>query len=429
MTNQQQDLDSDHDQNDFDEDFVPRVVVIGAGPIGLEAALYARYLGYEVAVIEKGMVADSLLRWGHVRMFSPFSMNSSPLGLAALRAQDEDAELPAPDAILTGREYAEAYLLPLSRSDLLRGCVMQQVKVVSVGRDGILKSDVRDVDRSDFRFRVLVETPAGEDVIDADVVLDTSGLTDQQNFVGHGGIPAVGELVCRAHFSHPLPDILGADRGQFANRRVLVVGSGYSAATNIVALDQLKLDAPETQVTWITRRECTATGPLPVCDDDRLPRRSELARTANSASHDHFDQTTIVSVAFDVLTREFTVSFGGKLTAERTFDQIIPNVGFRPDTGIFDELQIAVCPAIQAPMKTAEWISAAGPIDAVDQVSPGSHVLINPEPNFYVLGSKSFGRNSNFLLAIGLQQIRDVFTVIAEREDLDLYATMEKLAG
>lgn len=428
MTNQEQDLDPDHDE-DFDEDYVPRILVIGAGPIGLEAALYARYLGYEVAVIEQGTVADSVLRWGHVRMFSPFSMNSSALGVAALRAQHEDAELPEPDAILTGREYAEAYLLPLSRSDLLRGCVMQQVKVLSVGRDGILKTDVRDVDRSDFRFRVLVETPAGEDVIDADVVLDTTGVTGQQNFVGHGGMPAIGELVSRAHFSQPLPDILGADRERFANRRVLVVGSGYSAATNIVALDQLKSDAPDTQVTWITRRECPETGPLPISEDDRLPRRSELAQGANNASHDHFDQTAVISVAFDPLTHEFTVSFGGKLTGERTFDQIIPNVGFRPDTEIFGELQMAVCPASQAPLKTAEWIAAAGAIDALDQVAPGAHVLTNPEPNFYVLGSKSFGRNSNFLLAVGLMQIRDVFTVIADREDLDLYATMEKLAG
>mgnify|MGYP001811954268 CR=1 FL=1 len=54
-------------------------------------------------------------------------------------------------------------------------------------------------------------------------------------------------------------------------------------------------------------------------------------------------------------------------------------------------------------------------------------MLKHPEPDFFVLGSKSFGRCSNFLLAKGIEQVRDVYTLIAEREDLDLYKTMEHL--
>ena len=65
-----------------------KIAVLGAGPIGLEAALYARYLGYDVEIFERGQAAENVLRWGHVRMFSPFHMNRSPLGLAALTAQD-----------------------------------------------------------------------------------------------------------------------------------------------------------------------------------------------------------------------------------------------------------------------------------------------------------------------------------------------------
>ena len=50
--------------------------------------------------------------------------------------------------------------------------------------------------------------------------------------------------------------------------------------------------------------------------------------------------------------------------------------------------------------------------------------MLNPEPNFYILGSKSYGRGAQFLLSVGLEQIREVFTIIGEREDLDIYATM-----
>jgi len=39
-------------------------------------------------------------------------------------------------------------------------------------------------------------------------------------------------------------------------------------------------------------------------------------------------------------------------------------------------------------------------------------VLRNPEPDFYILGAKSYGTNSNFLLQVGHQQVRDVFRLI-----------------
>ncbi|MEX0711597.1 MAG: NAD-binding protein, partial [Pirellulales bacterium] len=65
-----------------------RIAVLGAGPIGLEAALYGRYLGYDVDVYERGGVARNLLDWGHVRLFTPFGGNRTALALAALAAQD-----------------------------------------------------------------------------------------------------------------------------------------------------------------------------------------------------------------------------------------------------------------------------------------------------------------------------------------------------
>ena len=61
-----------------------RIAIIGAGPIGLEAALLARQLGHDVHVFEKGHVAENILDWGHVQLFSPFGMNSSEWGRGAL---------------------------------------------------------------------------------------------------------------------------------------------------------------------------------------------------------------------------------------------------------------------------------------------------------------------------------------------------------
>src|SRR5919201_5949508 len=88
----------------------PRIAVLGAGPVGLEAALYARRLNLPVTVYERGRVGEHLLRWGHVRLFSPFGMNSTPLGRAAVQADDPRHEFPADDALLTGREHVARYL-------------------------------------------------------------------------------------------------------------------------------------------------------------------------------------------------------------------------------------------------------------------------------------------------------------------------------
>jgi hypothetical protein len=69
------------------------------------------------------------------------------------------------------------------------------------------------------------------------------------------------------------------------------------------------------------------------------------------------------------------------------------------------------------------------PADCLDQVSAGPEALLTPEPDFYVLGAKSYGRSSRFLIAAGLEQIRDLFTIIGDRADLDLYHATARPGG
>ncbi len=95
------------------------IAILGAGPVGIEAGLYARYLGYDVLILERKAVGAHVRCWNHLRMFSPFGQISSPLGRAALRAQDPDCDLPPSDMLLTGREWVERYLAPLAETDLL----------------------------------------------------------------------------------------------------------------------------------------------------------------------------------------------------------------------------------------------------------------------------------------------------------------------
>ena len=59
-----------------------RIAVLGAGPVGLDAALTARALGFPVTIYERGRVAEYVQRWGHVKLFTPFGMMATPLGRA-----------------------------------------------------------------------------------------------------------------------------------------------------------------------------------------------------------------------------------------------------------------------------------------------------------------------------------------------------------
>src|SRR5947208_2367074 len=108
----------------------PRLAILGAGPVGLEAALYAATLQLPFTVYEQGQVGEHLRRWGHVKLFSPFGMNATPLGLASLRQQG--VELPADGDSLTGREHLAGYLEPLALLPGLTERIQTGVRVMAV---------------------------------------------------------------------------------------------------------------------------------------------------------------------------------------------------------------------------------------------------------------------------------------------------------
>ncbi|HZL89579.1 MAG TPA: hypothetical protein VFB96_14540 [Pirellulaceae bacterium] len=423
-----------------------KIAILGAGPIGLEAALYARFLGYDVAIYEQGAdIAAAVQAWGHVKMFTPFGMNRSPLGLAALAAQDEAYRPPGDDELLTGRQWRDRYLVPLSKTDLLADHLRLGQRVLRIGKEQLHKGElVGDAERGDWPFRLLILDRQGVERIDhADVVIDASGVFfGPTAWFGEGGIPALGEMerMASGAIEHALPDLSGEDRQRYAGQHTLVIGAGYSAATNIVALAQLAREVPGTRVTWVTRgppfceQDSSVRGPIRIIPGDRLPQRDALAREANALSKDpacdvtHLPETVVHAVSKCSDDGPFHVRLIGRHCDTLSCDQIIANVGFRPDRAVYEELLIHECYASHGPMKLAAAMLSAASADCLDQKACGPLTLLNPEPNFYILGAKSYGRKSNFLLATGLAQIREIFTVIGDRPTLDLYSTPPRRA-
>jgi cation diffusion facilitator CzcD-associated flavoprotein CzcO len=254
-----------------------RVAVLGAGPIGIEAALYAKACGLAVSVFERGQVAEHLLRWGHVRLFTPFGFNTTALGLNILRGERRD--LPGETDIITGRQFREAYLVPLAESVELLESMNLQSAVLHIGRAWALKKTEPDDGRRPFRL--LVREASGAERIDtADVVLDSTGTYVTPNWLGAGNIPAVGELSARPHIAHGLEDILGERRDHYAGRSIVLIGDGYSAATTICSLATLAEEHPDTWVFWLTRGP--RGQPLPRIASDPFKERDRLAVRANT---------------------------------------------------------------------------------------------------------------------------------------------------
>ena len=412
-----------------------RIAVLGAGPIGLEVALYARFLGFRIDIYERGNVSENVRRWGHVRMFSPFGMNRSTLGVMALEAQDPRGELPAGDALLTGKQWSDHYLMPLGQTDLIADALHEQTTVLSVGREGLLKGDlIGDRSRAAFPFRILVEDRVGSQRMQtADIVIDTTGTYGNHNWVGQGGVPAVGELILEGHIEYSVVDVVDEERDKYAGQQVLLVGAGYSAATSALALAELARLHPDTHTIWITQGAAHSQngGPIQGISKDRLPEREVLASAANrlamqdpSSTLRYYPGTAIDRIVRDERSQRFTVSLTGTHAGEVQIDRIIANVGYHPDREIYRELQVHECYASEGPIKLAGELLRNRSADCLDQTSSGPESLLNPEPNFFILGSKSYGRGSQFLFSLGLHQIRDLFTIICGRRDLDLYQSV-----
>jgi hypothetical protein len=404
---------------------LPRVAVLGAGPIGLEAALYARRLDWPVTVYERGRVGEHVQRWGHVRLFSPFGMNATPLGRSAIQAEDPRHEFPADADCTTGREHLVAYLEPLAKTAVLAGCLRPDCQVLYVSRRGLLKGDsIGDGRRARQPFRLLVREGKGrEKTEEADVVLDCTGTYGRHRWLGDGGIPAVGEAAAEALIAYGLEDVLGGRKAVYAGKNMLVVGGGYSAATTACALARLAEDHPETWVIWLARG--ARTQPLPRIPGDPLKERDRLAVRANSLATrgdgnvEFHAQTFIEAVESAGPDKGFkvTVRCAGKVRTWEV-DRLIANVGYTPDTDLYRELQVHECYASLGPMNLAAALLKQGAADCLSIPPQGAAVLRNPEPNFFILGAKSYGRNSHFLLRNGFEQVREVFTLLTGNPEL-----------
>ncbi|HEX9656365.1 MAG TPA: hypothetical protein VGB89_05540 [Bacteroidota bacterium] len=392
------------------------LAVIGGGPIGIEAALRGISLDFDVHVYERGSIGENIRRWGHVRMFSPWKMNRSSLGKRMLEEHGKRIR-GKEDVCPTGDEYVRNYLLPLSRLPLLKKRLHTGMEVLSIGRETIGKNElIGNPKRAQHKFRLLMRNAKGKESVPLfDIVIDATGVYGNNNWMGNGGIPAIGEQVLHGEITYTIPDILGTDKHIYEGTRTLLVGSGHSAATSLVQFSRFIKESPESSLVWVTRSENEQ--PYEIFSDDALPLRSELGEKANVIAANpprnisFLPGCTVESISKRGKVFSVVVKQGDRKRTIKA-ENIIANVGYGPDNKIYRELQVHECWASRAPFKLAAALLGESSADCLTQKSHGADTLKNPEPNFFIIGNKSYGKNSAFLIRTGLEQIKEVYSLI-----------------
>jgi thioredoxin reductase len=393
----------------------PRIAILGAGPIGLEAALAAAECGLAFTLYEADPeVGGHVRRWGHVRTFTPWEMNVSDRAGRALA--ESELEAPRGPALPIGHELVERLLEPLASLPALAERLRLGARVVAVGRQGLLKHEEIGSDgRARRPFRLLVADRDGEERVElADVVIDCTGTYGNPNRLGDGGIPAAGEAAFEDRIVRSLPDVT-REAPEWAGRTILLTGAGHSAQTAARELAAFARGAPGTRVVWAVRSPAPSWG---VVADDPLPERAALNTAARELAG---GASGAVELRPGAVTEALTGRDGRMVATLRNgeveeveVDRVLALNGGVGDASLYRQLQVHECYATCGPIKlAAALIGESGGGDCLAQAGHGPETLVNPEPGFFILGSKSYGRNSQFLLRVGWEQVDQVFSLIA----------------
>lgn len=388
------------------------IAVIGGGPVGLAAAANLVSRGLPVKVYEAGPeVGWNLRDWGHVRVFTPwrYCVDTAAISLLTRRGW----RMPDADAFPTGSDLVNAYLEPLAATPELSAVIETNARVTGISRHGLDKVVSREREARPFVLIVKVGASIRHDL--ARSVVDASGTWATPNPLGACGLPAVGEAEFADRIAYGIPDILGRDRHVYAGRKTLVVGSGHSAANALLELAQLTKHAAGASLSWATRSVDLAriySGG----DADQLPARGELGANVRELVDQGPIELTTGFAILAVRKERGAIAVKGEtakgLRCIGPVDRIIAATGQRPDLSLTRELRLDLDPWLESTKALGPLIDPN--VHSCGSVPPHGHrELSHPEPGFYTVGIKSYGRAPTFLLLTGYEQVRSVAAALA----------------
>lgn len=152
-------------------------------------------------------------------------------------------------------------------------------------------------------------------------------------------------------------------------------------------------------------------------EDDELPARGkvglELRHRVEEGRIDLVSDFRVQTMdETNGLVRLIGSDIGGELHSVDV-DEVVVATGQRPNLAITRELRFEIDPWLEAPIRLVPLIDPN--IHTCLAVPPhGVEQLSHPEPGFFTVGIKSYGRAPTFLLATGYKQVQSVAEAIAD---------------
>jgi hypothetical protein len=390
------------------------IAIIGAGPLGIEAALYAKFLGYHVSIFESRRVAHRMLNWHDRPLGLPVNSVTTSLGLAALQAHDPDYQKPDPQRIFTGKEYAQEYLLPLAKTDLLFDDIHFLSPVVDVSRFRSRElPEYQKYDQFDWQqrcndeFRILVHgRHRGPWTSRADCIIDCRGLGPSRCGLGPAGGLAIGESNASQDFLEHMPEDRKFEPKAYDNKRILIVGHNQDALRTI---SECLRYAKHKQLIWV----------LPPASSQDSP---SLAQSRNDLSMQTSQEFVMIeSLGIESIARDEQGTWQIRLlkddesTVEIQSDHLVSRTEY-----LYEPLgRTLLAEEPKASCYLDSILPEREPSDPSDfQTDRRYRQVITPEPGYFKLDSQGG-------LSEGFQRLRTIFAILGGRVDLDLYQIMK----
>ncbi|MER1999024.1 MAG: NAD(P)-binding domain-containing protein [Lysinibacillus sp.] len=380
------------------------VIVIGAGPIGLAAAAHLKQRNIPFYVVEKGDVAANVRTWQHVTLFSPWQYN---VDTAAKQLLVENGWTPPNDDVIpTGEALVNEYLQPLA--ELMKDKILTNHDVVGIAREEADR--MKSGNRQGRPFQLVLETTVGIKTMKARTIIDATGTWGNPNPAMSNGLWLKAEKQLQDVIDYTIPNVL-ENKETYMNKHIAVVGGGHSAINSLLQLVQLKEQHPETTITWILRKNRVEDA-FGGGSNDELAARGELGMAISKYVNEGMIYVKTPFYIQGIFETSDGIMLKSSTEKLHDIDRLIVNTGNRPNFDFHRELRFETDPITEAVPALAPLIDpnehSCGSVEA-----HGEKELRQPEQNFYIVGSKSYGRAPTFLMATGYEQVRSVVAYLA----------------
>ncbi len=388
------------------------IAIIGGGPVGLAAAAHLTLKNIPFIVFESGeSVGQNMLSWRHVRVFSPWKYNIDSAAKQLLEQSNWIA--PDEDGLPTGKELVEDYFRPLANLPQIKPHIHLNSRVLSIGRKGLDK--MKTWGRAEKPFSIKVEENKSINYYEAKGVIDATGTWNQPNPIGSGGVLAEGEQELKDHIFYGIPNVKADHLDRYKNKNVVVVGGGHSAINALLDLAEIQQEYPKTQLNWILRKD-TMEKVYGGKKDDALEARgilgSRIEQLVNSGKLNVYTPFHILKLSKDDNGIQIEGDLNGTTEVINNINEIISNTGSRPNLDMIREVRLDLDASLESVFDLAELIDPN--VHSCGTVRPhGEKELRHPEKDFYIVGSKSYGRAPTFLMATGYEQVRSIVAYMA----------------